>query len=104
MSEMLNTMISKVKQPKPSFDEKESNPKKEYNTPKVGVLPTPKISTMPLLDEYIKKRNENPQIIYKNPVKKLKFFDFQNTLTVLIGIFGGISLMGAIKGIKNKIK
>ena len=68
MADNLISNLSKIKQPSPSFvKDGDKNAATSNTTP---VARTPIISTMPMLDSYIKKKKEHPKIQQKVKLKK----------------------------------
>ena len=99
--ENTSSLVSKVKQPKPSILAKNEG-KRVFNFPRVGVLNTPYVSTLPVMDEYTRKRRENPKIVYREVFKKLKFFNLDNILSSAIAVLGGISVISLIRSFMKK--
>ena len=71
--------FTSIRQPAPSV----SGTQKErvYNAPNVGVLTVPTISTTPMADTMVLKKQENPRMAYKLTPKSNKGFKLQAFLS-----------------------
>ncbi len=92
--------LNKIKQPEPSI--KDNGQKRKFNFPHVGVINVPKISNFPVMDEYIKQANANPQIKYVSAHKSNNIFDIQNIISISIVTLGVASILKLLKACFKK--
>jgi len=103
-----NLNLNSVKAPAPNLSKnkapEENKTKRTIKRPNVGVVSPPNISTTPIFDTMVQKKNENPRKKYKLTQKKHSFFNMQNIISTCIVALGAVSLLSAGKNIKNFFK